>query len=63
MPLCLHASRLFQNNPGFTGNVSETHADSGPEALFRAPGEESKSSIQKRKDFDVRKTKDSQELK
>lgn len=54
---------LFQNSPGSTGHVYENHADSGPEALFRAPGEESKSSIQKRKDFDVRKTKESQELK
>lgn len=63
MPLCLHPSMFFQNSPGFTGNVSETQADSGPEALFRAPGEESKSSIQKRKGFDVRKTKESQELK
>lgn len=52
---------LFPNSPGFTGNMSETHADSGPEALFRAPGEESRSSIQKRKGFDVRKTKGSQE--
>lgn len=54
---------LFQNSPGFTGNGSENHADSGPEALFRDPGEESRSSIQKRKNFDVRKTKASQELK